>query len=192
MNCFVFITVVIFASLHQVSTTLYTFPLRTCHATSCSSNKVCIHNSNGRFCVCPLGKVGSECEFDDPCLNRGYCGDGYCISSDMGVPECICKPGYQGQYCTEDINECKHNPCPSNQRCYNTIGSFLCIRRRSHMVHPHPRNGTNYSQTFFFSVGLMCLFLCIIISLLTVCAKLNLVRSSRINDKVTPQVVTIA
>lgn len=41
---------------------------------------------------------------------------------------CTCKPGWEGMYCTEDIDECKNTSiCPENSVCQNTNGSFSCV-----------------------------------------------------------------
>uniref|UniRef100_A0A7E4W6L5 EGF-like domain-containing protein n=1 Tax=Panagrellus redivivus TaxID=6233 RepID=A0A7E4W6L5_PANRE len=132
----------ILLSIHQVSASLVitTIDESTCQSTSCSSNKLCIDHPNGNLCICPPGKVGPECEFNDPCLNvtAGFCGFGYCNPTTTGAAECVCQPGIQGHYCMLDIDECENDPCQSNEMCFNTLGSFICVPRRRNIKKQHP------------------------------------------------------
>ncbi|XP_078485708.1 uncharacterized protein LOC100184790 [Ciona intestinalis] len=56
------------------------------------------------------------------CLNGGSC------RNTQGSFECDCKPGYTGQKCDIDINECTNGQasCSINATCTNTNGSFIC------------------------------------------------------------------
>lgn len=40
--------------------------------------------------------------------------------------DCMCKPGWHGPSCTEDVDECVTHPCGMNFRCINTSGSYRC------------------------------------------------------------------
>lgn len=57
-----------------------------------------------------------ECspEFGPRCLNRGHCVDG------IGRYTCVCPPGFTGDHCEGDINECLSSPC-------NPQGSIDCV-----------------------------------------------------------------
>ncbi|XP_036914897.1 vitamin K-dependent protein S [Sturnira hondurensis] len=74
-----------------------------------------------RSCV---NAIPDQCE-PLPCNEDGYlsCKDGRAAFT------CICKPGWQGQRCQFDINECR-NPLTTNgdcsQICNNTPGSYHC------------------------------------------------------------------
>ena len=39
---------------------------------------------------------------------------------------CVCRGGYQGKYCTEDVNECLSDPCVPPFVCYNDLDSYRC------------------------------------------------------------------
>ena len=54
----------------------------------------------------------------EPCMNGGSC------MSVMGMVRCACVPGWTGQFCGEDINECLGEVCEEGQVCVNTPGSY--------------------------------------------------------------------
>jgi len=39
---------------------------------------------------------------------------------------CECDPGWTGQNCDNDINECHSNPCRNSGTCVDTINGFYC------------------------------------------------------------------
>ncbi len=43
-----------------------------------------------------------------------------------GGYNCFCKPGYRGERCSEDINECSSNPCLNGGDCDHGINSYTC------------------------------------------------------------------
>ncbi|XP_023690961.2 vitamin K-dependent protein S [Paramormyrops kingsleyae] len=60
-----------------------------------------------------------------PCYQEGYerCDDG------QGSFTCICRPGWRGILCNEDIDECTDPDFPAGceQKCVNLPGSFHCM-----------------------------------------------------------------
>ena len=66
--------------------------------------------------------------WSEPCSGEGTA---LCINR-FNSRECICKDGFKGADCEEDIDECAENEeteakCQSeNTVCQNTIGSFKC------------------------------------------------------------------
>ncbi|KAH9498702.1 hypothetical protein Btru_004609, partial [Bulinus truncatus] len=78
-------------------------------------------NNDGRTCLaCGQGKWGLECASDCRCST----------GADRCDPQkgCICKPGFSGVYCSNDINECATGLliCAAGEKCVNTIGSASC------------------------------------------------------------------
>lgn len=61
---------------------------------------------------CAVQKLGS---WEPRCLNGGQCVDG------VGRYTCTCPPGFTGQHCEGDVNECLSRPC-------HTPGSFDCVQ----------------------------------------------------------------
>ncbi|KAF1676157.1 PROS protein, partial [Pygoscelis papua] len=66
-----------------------------------------------------------------PCHKDGYkdCIDG------QAKYTCICKPGWQGEKCEEDINECEDLNGGCSQRCSNLPGSYRCLCEDGYFMH---------------------------------------------------------
>ncbi|KAH8859263.1 Protein jagged-1 [Schistosoma japonicum] len=105
----------------------------------CNMAKICFNNgkchqdplSPGLFkCDCDNQWVGSVCQLRRPetrsCVQENLCKNGAtCV--DLGNSfNCICRPGFDGQYCENDINECNSMPCYNNGTCKDLINSFEC------------------------------------------------------------------
>ncbi|XP_062596534.1 uncharacterized protein LOC134257978, partial [Saccostrea cucullata] len=71
---------------------------------------------------------------ESPCHNMGTCqptgiypcNDTHRTQSFDAYYRCECLGGYQGKYCTEDINECLSDPCVAPLICYNEINHYRC------------------------------------------------------------------
>ncbi|KAK6482981.1 protein HEG [Huso huso] len=55
-----------------------------------------------------------------PCNNNGKC------VVENGGRRCSCPPAWQGDDCSEDVDECLSSLCPADSTCVNTHGSFTC------------------------------------------------------------------
>jgi len=66
------------------------------------------------------GKPQEKCQNNATCLS-GFTSKKY---------RCVCSPGFEGENCEDDINECdaQDNPCAAvaNSVCSNTNGSYYC------------------------------------------------------------------
>ncbi|NXF93178.1 PROS protein, partial [Eubucco bourcierii] len=71
-----------------------------------------------------------------PCHKDGYkdCVDG------QAKYTCICKPGWQGENCEEDINECEDLNGGCSQRCSNLRGSYRCLCADGYFMHSNKRD----------------------------------------------------
>ncbi|XP_053562013.1 vitamin K-dependent protein S [Bombina bombina] len=90
------------------------------------SNRLSYLNYDGpadlRTCI----KVISDQCYPLPCSKDGYkeCKDGIASFT------CICKPGWQGDKCEEDMNECEDSQNANggcSQTCVNLLGSYRCL-----------------------------------------------------------------
>ncbi|XP_060570647.1 fibrillin-2-like isoform X2 [Ruditapes philippinarum] len=106
----------------------------------CPFNSEC-YNTPGSFnCKCNIGYLqvaSGECKV---CDNRNYgencnsicnCHIENTDSCNHTSGACICKEGWAGETCLDDINECKSDPDPcidvSHSICENRNGSYECI-----------------------------------------------------------------
>ncbi|XP_060039026.1 epidermal growth factor-like protein 6 isoform X2 [Erinaceus europaeus] len=60
------------------------------------------------------------------------CKFGECV----GPNKCRCFPGFTGETCSQDVNECGIKPRPCQHRCVNTHGSYKCFCLSGHMLMP--------------------------------------------------------
>lgn len=66
-----------------------------------------------------IGCSGAPLCLLHPCLNNGSCQDLFNHYS------CNCAPGWQGENCQDDVNECISGPC-IHGTCRNLPGEYLC------------------------------------------------------------------
>lgn len=59
-----------------------------------------------------------ECE-SKPCVH-GMCEDG------VGEFKCYCLPGYGGELCEFEYDECDSSPCVNNGACEDLIAGYKC------------------------------------------------------------------
>lgn len=86
------------------------------------------------FCVappvdCPEGQLcdpdSGECTESDPC-QPNPCVNGGACSNVGGMAVCSCPPGWTGEHCEIDIDECASNPCLHGD-CVDLVNAYQCI-----------------------------------------------------------------
>ncbi|XP_062601606.1 uncharacterized protein LOC134263292 [Saccostrea cucullata] len=113
---------------------------RTCiDINECNEVSVCDHNctnKEGSFnCSCTVGyrlendgrscKACDQYHYGENCDKLCRCGRGARVCDN--VHGCVCKPGWTGDTCDVDINECENSPCTGpHERCVNAPGSYRC------------------------------------------------------------------
>ncbi|XP_070536661.1 cubilin-like [Ptychodera flava] len=85
-----------------------------------------------RTCTCPSGYTGSGvgsngCEQSEPqvtCSNNP-CVNGNC-QQQGSTYFCVCDPGWNGQNCDNNIDECSSNPCQNGGTCVDGVNGYSC------------------------------------------------------------------
>ncbi|XP_056010712.1 sushi, von Willebrand factor type A, EGF and pentraxin domain-containing protein 1-like isoform X1 [Ostrea edulis] len=70
-------------------------------------------------------QIPSLCDDTNEC-DEHPCGDNTCFNELDGF-SCVCKPGYRGQHCEENINECLTNICLNNSTCVDKVNEYMCV-----------------------------------------------------------------
>ncbi|XP_030578722.1 vitamin K-dependent protein S isoform X2 [Archocentrus centrarchus] len=84
--------------------------------------------SDLRTCV---KEISNQCT-PFPCYKEGSEG---CVDGQAAFT-CVCKPGWKGQRCEDDIDECSDPEFPAgcNQICQNIPGSFHCMCEEGYII----------------------------------------------------------
>ncbi|RDD41199.1 Deleted in malignant brain tumors 1 protein [Trichoplax sp. H2] len=89
----------------------------------------CEHSkSNVGYCTRNRNRpIGVKCS-DHQCSQNNHCNHGYCIILSSNTYSCVCEPGWTGQHCLTNINECASNPCGNSTSmiCSDLINNYGC------------------------------------------------------------------
>ena len=90
-----------------------------CDPDPCVNNGTCSDEVNDYTCTCINQWMGKNCSNCDlTCNNGGQ------HNSDCSM--CNCAPGYTGNMCDTDINDCDPDPCVNNGTCSDEVNDYTC------------------------------------------------------------------
>ncbi|KAG8436582.1 hypothetical protein GDO86_007622 [Hymenochirus boettgeri] len=105
-----------------------------CQGHQCVNGATCIGQANGYYCLCPENATGPFCRVNRKsstfcgnekknitCYNYSNCTEG------GGNLRCTCFPGFVGERCEIDVDECDSDPCLNGGLCQNLPNRFHCI-----------------------------------------------------------------
>lgn len=115
-----------------------------CENNHCSNGATCLQGLKSYTCLCPQNVTGQYCNEKLPeipwyfetqplpqlpvaaCIGtRNYkCFNGGNCSKDNA---CHCLPGFIGEWCEKDVDECASEPCMNGGICVNYINSYECM-----------------------------------------------------------------
>ncbi|XP_048844777.1 protein crumbs homolog 2-like [Brienomyrus brachyistius] len=114
-----------------------------CLSNPCQNSATCQEEVNGYRCLCWPGYEGAHCEVDidecadEPCVNGGTClqrsdassyrdGAGFSYAAAEGY-DCVCLPGFTGETCSVDVDECQSLPCLNGGSCVDLADAYQCF-----------------------------------------------------------------
>ncbi|CAL8276588.1 unnamed protein product [Merluccius merluccius] len=114
-----------------------------CASDPCQHGATCLEGVKEYNCLCWPGYEGPHCEIDidecavQPCQNGGECYQrsdpthwevGWELDhADAAGYICQCQPGFAGENCSVNIDECESEPCQNGGICEDQINGYACI-----------------------------------------------------------------
>uniref|UniRef100_A0A8D0DMD4 Crumbs cell polarity complex component 2 n=1 Tax=Salvator merianae TaxID=96440 RepID=A0A8D0DMD4_SALMN len=118
-----------------------------CASQPCQNGATCLEGIKDYACACWPGYVGEHCEEDvddcapAPCLNGGQCFQrsnqsyygqrldfpGQFSYQDAAGFVCECQPGFNGETCSLNIDECASQPCQNGGNCVDGVNGYQCL-----------------------------------------------------------------
>ncbi|XP_029940858.1 protein crumbs homolog 2a [Salarias fasciatus] len=113
-----------------------------CLSEPCQHGATCLEGIRGYSCLCWPGYEGLNCEVDvdecaeAPCENGGECfersdpsdwdEDWELNFADAAGYICQCQPGFAGENCSVNIDECESEPCKYGGTCEDGVNGYTC------------------------------------------------------------------
>uniref|UniRef100_A0A3B4U8B4 Protein crumbs homolog 1-like n=1 Tax=Seriola dumerili TaxID=41447 RepID=A0A3B4U8B4_SERDU len=119
-----------------------------CASDPCKHGATCLEGINQYKCLCWPGYEGDNCEVDVdecerlPCENGGKCFErsdvlNYGTLHELNTANftyegaagfiCHCLPGFTGDNCSVNVDECEVAPCQHGGSCQDLINSYQCV-----------------------------------------------------------------
>ncbi|KAA8594832.1 hypothetical protein FQN60_011967 [Etheostoma spectabile] len=108
-----------------------------CEDNDCENNSTCVDGINNYTCMCSLEYTAAtnEVERGELCEEKlDFCApelnpcqhDSKCILAPQGY-KCECTPGYVGEHCELDYNDCEENKCQNGGQCIDAVNGYTCV-----------------------------------------------------------------
>lgn len=94
-------------------------PADPCDPNPCVNGGTCSVEGDQPQCDCPEGFGGQTCE-DAPCDPDP------CVNGTCSADQCECDPGWEGDVCDVDIDDCADDPCLNGGTCTDEVDGFSC------------------------------------------------------------------
>ncbi|XP_060928141.1 protein crumbs homolog 1-like [Limanda limanda] len=119
-----------------------------CASDPCKHGATCWEGINQYKCLCWPGYEGENCQLDTdecekhPCENDGECFQRSDAKNYGMLPElstatftyeeaagfiCHCLPGFTGDNCSVNVDECESAPCHHGGQCQDQVNSYQCV-----------------------------------------------------------------
>jgi len=103
-----------------------------CSTTPCKNGAECKNSKKtpGAYkCICPIGFSGKNCGVRDPCAPNPCKNNATCIKDSDEAHHCKCVPGFNGDNCENNIDDCTPaaiKSCKNGGKCVDGINSYTC------------------------------------------------------------------
>nr|XP_057912455.1 protein crumbs homolog 2a [Doryrhamphus excisus] len=113
-----------------------------CVSHPCQHGATCLEGVKQYTCLCWPGYEGTHCEMDidecaeHPCDNGGECYERSKLThwgldwepsyASVAGYICHCSPGFAGENCTVNIDECESGPCQNGGTCQDQDNGYAC------------------------------------------------------------------
>ncbi|XP_064419058.1 slit homolog 1b isoform X1 [Latimeria chalumnae] len=100
-----------------------------CEDNYCENGATCLDGTNNYTCLCPAYHTGEFCEelvdFCSPELNPCQ-HNSKCVITPDG-PKCECTPGFVGDNCSVNYDDCRDHRCQNSARCLDELNAYSCV-----------------------------------------------------------------
>ena len=99
-----------------------------CQPNPCLNGGRCVFHNDSYKCDCDDKYMGTNCEYPNLCLSStcDKLNTEHCHMTSEGFV-CVCKTGWEGSECRDDIDEClTKNLCQNGGTCVNFPGGYSC------------------------------------------------------------------